>query len=295
MKALIDPVSGRVCQVEAEEFEVGPPFFWMDCASDVSPNTHGWSEQGGIFLLPPIDDTPQVDPWDVALRQVHGQFPPANPAHVNEMLATYYPGLKVEPVYSVVNNSLIGVSAHELDPNAQDKQQVLLSIVRSSQDRLRLGIPGFTFFVLTSDQEENQRYVEFMQNNGSTIVTVGERCYAYTPWSIEYAKNRKRRQIDSERDEAIVAGFTWGGHEWDADTVSRANLTCVASAVTAGIPLPSGFTWRTKDNQNVPVTDTDVLSLGAAMIAHVNTKYQAAWGRKAVVDAATTMEEVEGA
>lgn len=39
MKALIDPL-GRIAQVSQTSFEVHPSFTWLDCADDVTPQTH---------------------------------------------------------------------------------------------------------------------------------------------------------------------------------------------------------------------------------------------------------------
>lgn len=43
MRALIEPQTNRVAQVEAQDFPVAAPLFWTDCADDVKPETHFWN------------------------------------------------------------------------------------------------------------------------------------------------------------------------------------------------------------------------------------------------------------
>lgn len=41
-KGLIDP-NGVLCQVEAAEFPVAPPFYWIDVADDIRAETHDFN------------------------------------------------------------------------------------------------------------------------------------------------------------------------------------------------------------------------------------------------------------
>jgi hypothetical protein len=100
-------------------------------------------------------------------------------------------------------------------------------------------------------------------------------------------------QLTDNRDAAIASGVDHAGHLWDSDERSRANLTATVAAVAAGIPLPAGFTWRTADNQDVALTSAELLALGAAMLAHVNTCYQRSWALKAEINAAASAAEID--
>lgn len=91
---------------------------------------------------------------------------------------------------------------------------------------------------------------------------------------------RQRQAIDRARDAAIEAGVTFDGHLYDSDQRSRDNLTGAVAAFSAGVPVPEGFTWRTADNQNVPMTLESLRGLAAAMLAHVDAQYRAAWAAK---------------
>lgn len=105
-------------------------------------------------------------------------------------------------------------------------------------------------------------------------------------------KARKRQVITFACVGVIDSGFDHEGHRYDSDIVSRTNIIGTATGVQAGIQLPDGFTWRTSDNNNVPMDGAGVIALGAALLQHVNTQYAISWQLKGQIDAATTPEEV---
>jgi len=109
----------------------------------------------------------------------------------------------------------------------------------------------------------------------------------------EQAKDAKRTRINAAALAAIDAGFEHDGHVFDSDARSQTNIIGTANAVGAGIPLPEGFTWRTKDNENVPMDGTAIIALGAALLQHVNTQYAISWQLKADIEAAKTPEELD--
>jgi len=106
------------------------------------------------------------------------------------------------------------------------------------------------------------------------------------------AKKSKNSEINTDRASALVAGMTYDGHTWQTDPDTRANLSGVVAGVAAGLPLPSGFSWRTSDNVDVPMDADGVKAFGAAMLAWVNSIYQHSWDLKNTVEAATTADEV---
>lgn len=100
-------------------------------------------------------------------------------------------------------------------------------------------------------------------------------------------------RVNSVRDRAIALGVEWAGHRWDSDASSRANLTGAVAAVSAGVPLPGDFTWRTADNVNVRLGPAPLVELGAAMLAFVNACYARSWALKAEIEAADAPEAVD--
>lgn len=104
----------------------------------------------------------------------------------------------------------------------------------------------------------------------------------------------KLRNIEADRDAACVANVSAHGRMWQADTKSQALLGQAITLASAGLPLPS--VWRDADNLDMPVaTLADLLVIAGAIAAQVQTSYSASWLRKAVVEAATTVEEINAA
>ena len=53
MKALISPEeNNRIAEVAVQSFEVAQPLYWVDCADDVSSETHQVVD--GVILLKPV-------------------------------------------------------------------------------------------------------------------------------------------------------------------------------------------------------------------------------------------------
>ena len=58
MKALISPSeNNRICQVEAQDFPVAEPLFWVDCPNDC---TTEWTYVNEVFI-PPAPYVPTAD------------------------------------------------------------------------------------------------------------------------------------------------------------------------------------------------------------------------------------------
>jgi hypothetical protein len=108
------------------------------------------------------------------------------------------------------------------------------------------------------------------------------------------AKAAKKRQIEAERDAQCEQPVQALGRTWDADQRSQELLASAITLAQAGGPLPA--VWRDHDNNDMPVTDiADLLAIAGAIIQQVQTAYATSWARKAAVDAASTIEEVEAA
>lgn len=100
-------------------------------------------------------------------------------------------------------------------------------------------------------------------------------------------------QVNSIRTARLAAGCTFAGHRYDSDPQSVANVTATVAAVAAGIALPAGFTWRTADNVDVPMTASDLVQLGGALLAYGDAVYRASWALKAAVAASDAPETID--
>lgn len=105
------------------------------------------------------------------------------------------------------------------------------------------------------------------------------------------AKAAKKRQIEAERDAACEQPVKALGRTWDADKRSQELLNGAIVLAQAGGPLPA--VWRDYDNNDMPIADiSDLLAIAGAIAQQVQQAYATSWARKAAVDAATTIDEV---
>jgi len=107
--------------------------------------------------------------------------------------------------------------------------------------------------------------------------------------SIAQAKEVVSDLIDANRATLCEGHFTWNGHPFACDPVSKGNIigACVM-AIANGGNLPPGFVWRDNNNVNVPVTGAQMIGIGVEMFTFLSTCYQAAWYHKAGVEAITS-------
>lgn len=105
------------------------------------------------------------------------------------------------------------------------------------------------------------------------------------------SKLEKHTQIERERDAERWADITTLGHTWQADAATQQTLASAILLAQAGVYTPS--IWRDRDNVNVTVTLTDLVTLAGVMAAQTKAAYDRSWERKAALAAATTPEEVE--
>ena len=120
----------------------------------------------------------------------------------------------------------------------------------------------------------------------------GARAWGLPPHSMLDVVARKCADIDAARDRARYSGITYNGVRFDSDMVSTSNITGWTAAVTAGIPLPPGFTWRSMDNQDIPFTEADVLALAALAVNKATACYNRAWQLKGHVSALNDYESI---
>lgn len=102
-----------------------------------------------------------------------------------------------------------------------------------------------------------------------------------------------KRQVEDIRDERIIGGFAHGTDIWDSDAISQMNIIGANSAISAEIPLPENFSWRSATNVSHPFTVIQMRELGTALLLHKNECYQVSWNHKAAIDACQTLEALE--
>ncbi|HGA5460554.1 TPA: DUF4376 domain-containing protein [Salmonella enterica subsp. diarizonae serovar 50:k:z35] len=90
--------------------------------------------------------------------------------------------------------------------------------------------------------------------------------FSITPELLAAAKDKKRAEINAWRDaqESGNYPFELNGHRWDCSKASQDRLAPVTAVARQGT-LPAGFFWTDADNEDIPMTADELISLEAAM------------------------------
>jgi len=118
----------------------------------------------------------------------------------------------------------------------------------------------------------------------------------YTKKSLEIllpiAKLKKYNEINNQRDAQITQNVTVFNRPWQADERSQDLLTKTITMIQFGIPLPPS--WRDANNDSMPLSSvTQLVQIAGAIAYNTQVAYNTSWARKAALEAATTVEEVE--
>ena len=90
------------------------------------------------------------------------------------------------------------------------------------------------------------------------------------PTAIEFASDL----VNNFRDALMYDHFSFMGHRWNSDRNSLGNLIGInVLVVEAGGQLPPGFVYRDYDNNNVPMTATQLGQLGGAAFQFLTAVY----------------------
>lgn len=81
------------------------------------------------------------------------------------------------------------------------------------------------------------------------------------PVDIQLLRDNAKQRVNSQRDILINGGVSLNGHTFQTDATSIIDMM---GAIMAGIDT----TWLTSDNQQVPMTNADMIALGGAVAAH---------------------------
>ena len=99
-------------------------------------------------------------------------------------------------------------------------------------------------------------------------------------------KERVKQEINSKRIALFKKGtVNYDGNDFDITDEAQSNIQSTVTSVSAGVPLPAGFMWRTYTNTFVPMDEIKMIDFGAAAMDYVFRVYATAWGKKDYVDA----------
>lgn len=109
---------------------------------------------------------------------------------------------------------------------------------------------------------------------------------------LQQAIDEKCSDVNDFRDIVLNAGFTWNGNIYDTGSISLMNITATVAAINSGVTIPSNFTWRTQDNQNVGMTAQQFVTFALSTFAWGEGVYIVSWTHKASIQALTTVADV---
>ena len=92
-------------------------------------------------------------------------------------------------------------------------------------------------------------------------------------------------KVNQIRTIKLALPVTYNGHRFDSDEAAISNLNGMCAVIGVGIPVPQGFTWRSTDNVNVPMTAQQLVGLVGAMMVYRSACYQNSWALKAAINA----------
>lgn len=106
------------------------------------------------------------------------------------------------------------------------------------------------------------------------------------PVDLSLIKGDAKQQINTQRDSLISGGVQYNGYVFQTDNQS---IMDVMGAIMSGIDT----VWLTQDNQQVSMTNADMIALGQAIASHKESLVFKARSHKDAIDAFTTKEDIE--
>jgi hypothetical protein len=115
------------------------------------------------------------------------------------------------------------------------------------------------------------------------------------PRTLAQIKAAQWAAIKAERSAREFGGFTWDGSAFDSDAISQSRIQGAAQLAQLAIAgaQPFSIDWTLADNSTRTLNATEMISVGIAMGAHIETQHGIARTLRQQINAATTTEQVE--
>ncbi len=113
--------------------------------------------------------------------------------------------------------------------------------------------------------------------------------------TLQEVKNDKRQQINSIRDNLEQGGFPYMDKTIDSNPVSVQRITVAVQAAqaAAGVGQPFAIDWTCQDNSLLSLDAIGMMGMPVALALFAKALHETARARKDLIDAATTVAEVE--
>ncbi|GAA3704453.1 hypothetical protein GCM10022421_09080 [Oceanisphaera sediminis] len=96
---------------------------------------------------------------------------------------------------------------------------------------------------------------------------------------IRHCSPERHARANQERDQAFTAGMEWGGHHWQIDAASRADIANRALWLLLD-PSITSVEWRNQANDMVPLSRTQFLQLAQMVPKHCEHLQRHCWRQK---------------
>lgn len=108
-------------------------------------------------------------------------------------------------------------------------------------------------------------------------------------------KAEKWGAVKAQRDAQEFGPFLWGSLTFDGDAESKSRLSLAAMAAQAEIASGQSWSvdWTLADNSTVTLSAPDVIGVVQAMGAAITAAHQAARLKRAAIEAAQTIEDLD--
>jgi hypothetical protein len=166
---------------------------------------------------------------------------------------------------------------------------------------------GADIHAIQFDDVSGSGHIEF--NDGKKNQSIGKAAFkpfekyvnrwkaANTPpeRTLEQAKLDARQQINGKRDTLEASGFPYLDKTFDSDprSVQRISTAVQAAQAAIGAGQPFSITWTAQDNTTVDLDAVGMMGMPVALAQYAAGLHEHAKGKKALIDAATTITEVD--
>jgi hypothetical protein len=240
--------------------------------------------------IPPVPN-PNMEDKSQQLKAAYAKYPIANKDSINSILTNTFKNIQLVPKVRDADANVIGIEIGKVAGIETGTGALgLLSIKDAAALCASYGVPIVTHAEFPDDKLVP--YGNYVAAFGLEYIVSYGNLYYHTPWTLDMAKKHKSEVINSERDAALNAGFTYNGNVWDIDDVSRTNISAKVTGLLLANDPQEQVVWRTQDNKTVTMSQDEFKALATSVLEYVQAAYETSWTRKAAVDAAVTEEEV---
>lgn len=94
---------------------------------------------------------------------------------------------------------------------------------------------------------------------------------------LEELRTLRSEEANKASAAELQAGFTFDGNRYQFDDRTERAIALRLAALAAGTPWPDGFTWRTTDNQLIPMSAAQFAEFAQAALDHQQKTLRANW------------------